>query len=308
MNEPIAYFNGNFLPESQILISPMDRGFRMGDGIYESERTFAGKIFRLSDHIDRLYNSLTYVRIDPKLTKAEMAEICEEVVSQNEPFRQQIGDWIVRQQITRGLWSSSPTGSAEPTVYVSVHPNDFGSYARQYEIGGQVIFPRVRAYSSDALEPKAKHTSRMNFVLAGLEASDIDPSAYPVLLDQEGNIAEGTSFNFYIVKNGVIKTPSDRSALQGVSRIVVAELASQMGIPLVEEDLQLYDAYTADEAFITASSYCILPISRLDGRPIQGEVPGSIVKQLLAAWSERVNLDIVGQALNQSGLNQFGTP
>ena len=160
------------------------------------------------------------------------------------------------------------------------------------------MFPRTRSYSPQSLEPKLKHYSRLNFSLAELEATDIDPDAYTVLLDTEGNISENVSGNFFIVTDGVIRTPTDRSILQGVARMDVFELAKQLDIPIVEEDLQPYDAYTADEAFLSNTLYCVLPVGRIDNRDVQGDVPGPIVKKLWAAWSEKVGLDIVDQALS----------
>ena len=119
-----------------------------------------------------------------------------------------------------------------------------------------------------------------------------------MLLDTDGNIAENTSANFFIVNDGVIRTPTDKAILQGVARMDVFDLAQQLGIPVVEEDLQPYDAYTADEAFLSNTIFCVLPIGRIDKREIRGEVPGPITKRLWAAWSEKVGIDIVDQAVS----------
>ena len=129
---------------------------------------------------------------------------------------------------------------------------------------------------------------------------DIDPGAYAVLLDQDGNITEGMTNNFFVVTNGVIRTPKDTSILQGISRMAVFDLARQLNIPIVEEDLQPYDAYTADEAFLANSVFQLLPIQSVDKREVRDQVPGPISTQLLAAWSELVDVDIVGQALDQA--------
>ena len=165
-----------------------------------------------------------------------------------------------------------------------------------------VIFPRTRSYSSNSLEPKLKHYSRMNFSMAELEATDMDPDAQAVLLDLDGYISENTSGNFFIVTDGVIRTPNDRSILQGVSRLDIFDLAERLGIPVSEEDLQPYDAYTADEAFLTNTIYCALPVSRIDNRSLDSDVPGPVVQRILAAWSESVGVDIVDQARHQAGL------
>ena len=144
---------------------------------------------------------------------------------------------------------------------------------------------------------KVKHFSRMNFNLAGLEAADVDPDAWPILTDTDGNLTEGTRYNFFMVTDGVIRTPGDRSILQGVSRGMVFDLARQLDLPIAEEDLQPYDMYTANEAFFSSTSPCVLPVTRVDRREVGNGKPGPITQQLLAAWSEAVGIDIVGQAL-----------
>ena len=301
MKEATAFFNGEWVPYDEVKIDPFDRGFLMGDSVYDVERTFDGKIFRLREHMERLYRSLQYTRIDPGLTLDEMTRVTEEVVRRNENLREPSGDFTVRQVVTRGKAPSYsqglPSDSASATVIVTALPIDFSGHARSYEEGAAVVFPTARSYSANALDPKAKHYSRANFVQAQLQAADIDPDAYPVLLDQDGNIAENVGGNFMLVSGGVIRTPSDHSILQGISRMTVFDLAEQLGIPVVEEDLQPYDAYTADEAFLTNSIYQLLPVSTIDKRQIGDEVPGPVSKRLLAAWSELVGLDIVDQAL-----------
>ena len=119
-----------------------------------------------------------------------------------------------------------------------------------------------------------------------------------MLLNKEGTISEHIAGNFYLISDGVLKMPSDRSALQGDTQRAIIELAKQLNIPTTEEDLQPYDAYTADEVFLTNTTYCILPASRIDNRSLGDEVPGPITRQLQAAWSEMIGLDFVDQALS----------
>jgi branched-chain amino acid aminotransferase len=300
MSEYVAYLNGEFIPESECKLHVAERGIQRGDLVFDAERTFDGAVFRLRDHLERIYRSLKYMRIDPGMTIDEMEELTLEVVRRNDPLRAQAHDHWVNQIVTRGR-GVKVTDDVPPTVCIRVYPIIFSQYARFYKTGAPVIFPRTRAYPPQSLDPKVKHYSRMNFSQAELEAADLDPDAYPVLLDLEGNLAEGTGANFFIVTNGVLRTPGDRDILQGISRMTVLELADQLGIPTVEEDLQPYDAYTADEAFLTTSSYCVLPVARIDQRPVGQEVPGPIVKRLWAAWSERAGMDIVDQALRAAG-------
>ena len=131
-------------------------------------------------------------------------------------------------------------------------------------------------------------------------SADSDPEAWPVLLDHNGNIAEGVGGNFFLVTDGVIRTPTDGAVLQGISRQTVLELARTLGIPVIEEDLQPYDAYNADEVFISGTSHSMIPVSKVDFRPLKQSVPGPIFQQLMAAWDELVGLDIVEQARNMA--------
>ena len=303
MGEMIYYFNGEWVPQDEVMIHPYDRGFTMGDVVFDVERTFDGKLFRLKEHMHRIHRSLQYYRIDPGISMDEMEALSEEAVRRNEHLRHLCGDFAVRQTVTRGrvplATQGSPLDELTATVIIAVDPLVW-SHAGQYDSGAAVVFPSVRSYSSLSLDPKAKHYSRGNFVQAQLQAADIDPNAYPVLLDQNGNITEGVASNFFIVTDGVIRTPSDSAILQGISRMTVFDLANQLNIPIVEEDLQPYDAYTADEAFLTNSVFQLLPLATIDKRRVGDEVPGPISNQLLSAWSEMVGLDIVGQALDQA--------
>jgi len=296
MADYVAYFCGEWMPASQVKIDPMDRGFLVGDAVFDVFRTFNGKSFRLREHVDRLYRSLKYVRIDPGLSPDDMVRISEEIIARNEPFRAEVGDFAVWQFVTRGRgrWAHS---AGPPAVGVFIRSLGLGRFAHLYQEGAHGVIVRSRSFAPDALDPKVKNFSRMNFNLAELEAGDVDSAGWPILLDSRGNLAEGVGYNVFLVTAGVIRTAGDRSVLQGVSRAMVFDLAKRLGIPIVEEDLQPYDLYTADEAFFSSTSPCVLPVTRVDRRPIGTGVPGPVVHRLLAAWSEAVGVDIVEQAL-----------
>ena len=300
MADYTAYLNGEWLPLSQVKIDINDRGFGAGDTVFDVARTFNGKTFRLKYHIDRLYRSLKYARMDPGLSPEEMMEISEEVVARNEHLRAEVGDYYVRPFVTRGIgaWSHS---AGPPNVHVVVRPIDVGRYAPLFNDGLHAVIARTRSYPPESLDSKIKHYSRMNFALAEFEAADVDPEAWPILTDTDGNLTEGTSNNVFIVTDGVLRTPGDSSILQGGSRSFVFELANQLDVPVVEEDLQPYDLYTADEAFFSRTGPCVLPVTRADKRPIADGKPGPITQQLLAAWSEAVGMDIVDQAAHLAG-------
>jgi branched-chain amino acid aminotransferase len=302
MDDYIAYYNGEWIPYNEVRIHPQDRGFTLGDVVFDVERTFNGKSFRMRQHIDRLYRSLKYVRIDPGITADSMLDLSEEAISRNEHLRGPVGDYRINQWVTRGIGGAGNIGLGDgsPAVCINVLPLDFTRYARAYENGQHGVISKTRSYPPEALDAKIKHHSRMNFNLAALEANDLDPGAWALLLDMKGNLSEGTGYNYFLVKDGVIRTSTDNAILQGVSRGMVFDLAHQLDIPVVEENLQPYDLYTADEAFFASTSYCVLPMTVVDKRPVGDGIPGPITNQLLAAWSESVGLDIVDQAIKHA--------
>ena len=293
------WLNGEYVPRSEAKISMTDRGFRLGDVVFDTSRTFAGEVFRLRDHLDRLYRSLKYTRIDPGMSIDEMERLTLEVVERNEDARRAANDdYMVTQIVTRG--EGGAIDAARANVSIWIDPIDFVRYAPLYESGAHVVIPRTRSYSPDQVDPKVKHYSRLNFVLAELETRDVDPNAFPVLLDTDGNVSESIGANFCIVTGGVLRTPGGRSILHGVSRMTLLELAERLDIPTSEEDLQPYDVYTADEAFLCSTPYSVLPVGRADNRKIGAKAPGPVTRQLLAAWSEMVGLDIVDQVAERA--------
>ncbi len=304
MPDYLAYFCGSYLPASQVKIDPMDRGFLVGDAVFDVFRTFNGKSFRLKEHVDRLYRSLKYVRIDPGLAPEEMAEVSEEVIRRNESHRAAVGDFAVWQFVTRGRgrWAHS---AGPPAVGVFIRSLGLGRFHQAYKDGAHGVIVRSRSYSPDALDPKVKNFSRMNFNMAELEAGDIDKAGWPILMDSRGNITEGVGYNVFIVSRGTIVTASDQHVLQGVSRGIVFDLAKGLGIPVVEEDFQPYDVYNADEVFFSSTSPCVLPVSRVDRRPIGAGAPGPIARRLLEAWGQAVGLNIVQQALTYGPREQL---
>jgi len=295
MTDYTAYFCGEWMPASQVKIDPMDRGFLVGDAVFDVARTFNGKSFRMREHVDRLYRSLKYVRIDPGMAPEDMVKISEEVIRRNEHLRAEVGDFAIWQFVTRGRgrWAHS---AGPPAVGVFIRSLGFARFAHLYKEGAHGVIVRSRSYSPESLDPKVKNFSRMNFNMAELEAGDIDKAGWPILTDSRGNVTEGVGYNVFMLSGGVIHTASNRIILQGVSRAMVFELAKGLRIPIVEEEVQPYDLYTADEAFFSGTSPCVLPVTRVDRRQIGSGVPGPVVQRLLAAWSEAVGVDIVEQA------------
>lgn len=297
-NERVAYFNGKIMPESDVLIPFRDRGFMAGDAAFDTARTFNHRIFKLKEHIDRLYRSLRYLQIDPQLPPRQLTEITEEVVARNLHLIDKDEDYWVSQRISRGLNSAdrSPQTKSGPTVIVECAPLPLKSRARLYRDGIDVIVPAIRRSAPDMLSPRAKTHNYLNLVMGDLEAKAADPEAWAVLLDANGNLCEGTGSNIFIVRGGTVMTPRERFVLPGISRETVIELAHEIKQPCVEADIDLYDAYTADEAFLTSTSLCICPVRTINGRHVGVDaIPGPVTRRLIDAYAKLLDFDFVAQ-------------
>jgi branched-chain amino acid aminotransferase len=297
-NERVAYFNGKFVPESDVLIPFRDRGFMAGDAVFDTARTFRHRIFKLKEHIDRLYQSLRYIQIDPRIPAKELTAVTEEVVARNLHLIDADDDYWVSQRISRG--SDSPDSvagrGATPTVIVECRPLPLKQRARLFRDGIDVIVPSVRRTAPDMLSPRAKTHNYLNLIMGDLEAKAADPESWAVLLDANGNLCEGTGSNIFIVRGGTVLTPKARYVLPGISRATVIELAQAIRQPLAEADIDLYDAYTADEAFLTSTSLCICPVRSINGRHVTVDaVPGPVTQRLIDAYAKLLDFDFVAQ-------------
>ena len=297
-DENIVYFNGEFLPESRVGISIYDRGFLYGDAVFDATRTFAGQTFRLDRHINRLYDSLRYLRIDVGLSKAEMTEATESVVAHNHPLLPAGQDMWVMQRISRGVEGAG----GKPTVIIESHAIPFAARAPLYRDGARISTPSVPRIPPRFLSPRAKTHNYLNLIMGELEVHGEDPEAWAILLDEFGNLTEGKGSNIFLVKDGVAMTPKSQYVLEGVTRNQTLELAAGLGIPTAECDLDLYDSYTADEAFLTSTSLCICPVSAVNGAPVaDGAVPGPVTHRLMTAFSDLVGMDFAEQYLAHLG-------
>ena len=298
----LVYLNGDFVPANEAQISIFDAAVMLGDMVTESTRTFAHQPFKLDQHIDRLYKSLKVTRINPGMTPAEMTELSLRVLETNlSKVAAQDDVWLVH-NISRGqsVSGADPTiQRSRATIIIHTAPLILTDWARFYTEGCHAVTPFSRAMPPEALDARIKNRSRMAYTLAEIEVKLVDPQAQGILLDIHGNVAENKGGNFFIYSEGVLKTPQARSALAGISRATVLELAAKLGIPTQAVDFQPYDIYTADEAFFTSTPYCIMPATRFNGLPVGDGQVGRITKQLLQAWSESVGVDIVAQAQGQ---------
>lgn len=298
--ERLAYVNGAFVPESQAAVSIHDLGFVYGDAVYDTARTFNGRLFKLPEHIARLYRSLRYVRIDPGLAPEEMTRLTEELVERNLPLLGAGEDYWVTQRISRGVLApdGEPPAREGATVVIECVPLPLRARARCFREGIAVATPAARRTPPEALSPRAKTTNYLNMILGGLEVRERNPEAWAVLLDRNGNLCEGVGANIFLVRDGRLLTPRADFILPGISRATVIELAGKLGIPCAECDLGLHDAAIAEEAFLTSTSLCLCPVRSINGQQLAaGRVPGPVTERLMRAYSELVGMDFVAQYL-----------
>jgi branched-chain amino acid aminotransferase len=301
-NRRVAWFNGEFMPEAQVLIPFRDRSWKYGDGAFDMTRTFEGRPFRLKQHIERFYRSLRYLRIDPGIAPDRMIELSEAVVARNEHLRPAIGDWWVGQRVSRGVDAVGDEGweHTGPNVVIEVLPLPLRERAKHFRDGASVVVTAMRRTSPTMLSPRAKMHNYLNMIVAEMPVKAADPDAWAILLDENGNLAEGLGSNIFLVRDGGLLTPREHHVLPGVSRQMTIDLAAKLGIPCREQDLDLFDAETADEMFLTSTSLCILPVRRFNGGTVgDGSVPGTLTRRLMAAYSESVGCDFVRQYLDR---------
>ena len=304
-NQRTVYLNGDYIPENEARLPFRDRGVKYGDAVFDTTRTFGHKIFKLREHLERLYRSLRYIGIDPGLTLDEMAAITEEVAARNMPLIADDEDYWISQRVTRGIIDPNERTAwpdyTGPTVIVECLPLPLATRAKLYRDGIDMIVSSVRRTAPDMLSPRAKTHNYLNLIMADEEVSAQNPEAYALLLDHNGNVAEGRGSNVFFVAEGRLYTPQERYVLPGISRQTVIELAASLGIPFRQADLDLYDGYNADEAFITSTSLCICPVAAINGMALAAGPYGPVTKRLIAAYVELVECDFVQQYLDRLG-------
>ena len=311
-NERVAYFNGKIVPEHEVRIPVRDSSGLYGDGAFDMTRSFGGKIFKLKEHMERFYRSLKYLRLDPGVTPDRMIAISEEVFERNRHMLGPDGDYWIGQRVSRGVKevAGDNIDYHGPNVVVECSPLPFRQRASLFKDGIKVMIPSHRRTPPESLTPRAKTHNYLNLIVANQEIAAIDPSAWAILLDINGNLCEGLGSNIFIVKDGEIFTPRAKFVLPGVSRQTAIDLAQAAGITLIEADLDLYDAYNGDEVFITSTSLCLCPVVSVNGVHIgpPGQVWGPITKQLVDAYIRFVNFDFVGQHMKFYDEKVVSTP
>ena len=299
--ERTVYLNGDFIPESQATIPYRDRSFYFGDGCFDLTRSFGHKLFFVEEHVTRLYHSLDYLQIDCGIAPKEMREITKEVFARNRHLLGPNDDYWVGQRISRGIFEVEGDNWPRrgPTVVVECLPIPFKARAEIFRDGARLQTASIRRTPPEALSPRVKSHNYLNLVMADLEVHAKDPDAFALLLDTQGNLCEGLGSNIFLVKGGRLLTPSAQFVLPGVSRQKALDYARALDIPIHEGPCDLYDAYTAEEAFLTSTSLCICPVTEINSRQVgDGRPFGPVTRKLADAYVAEVGHDYIGQYLS----------
>jgi branched-chain amino acid aminotransferase len=290
--ELYCYLNGKVMKESEAVVSPFDRGFLWGDGVYEVTPCFNRHLYRLKDHLSRLYRSLRYVRINLGMSQEEMEKLTLDLKGMNLPHLAEKSIYRVGHWVTRGMDTPSMAAGAAgpPTLFIFWRPVATEAIERNLAEGVTLAIVPTRRVPPQCLETRAKVTSRMNQILAELEADAMN--SFSLMLDVHGNVAENSIANFFIVKDGVLWTPPAQNILEGITRSVVFELSSRLKLPVEERHFSLYDLAQSEEFFITSSATCVTPVREVNGIRPSSPVPGPVTKRLIRAFAEETGFDL----------------
>lgn len=278
------WLDGNLVEKTDAKLSVYDHGTLYGDGVFEGIRVYSGKVFECKAHLDRLYASAKAVRLEIPYTPEQLEAAMYQTIKANN-----FTDCYIRLVVTRGAGclGVSPRKCERPTVFcitdlIELYPREM------YENGMAIITATVTRCHPNSIPPRVKSLNYMNNILAKIEANDAGVSE-ALMLNQEGNVAECTGDNIFIIRAGQLQTPmTSDGILEGITRAVILRLAAKLGIPAVEKSLQRYDVYTADECFLTGTAAEVIPVTKIDGRQIGNGQVGPITRKLSEAFHKYV--------------------
>ncbi|MAG93799.1 MAG: branched-chain-amino-acid transaminase [Pirellulaceae bacterium] len=277
-----VYINGELFDKADAKISVYDHGLLYGDGVFEGMRSYGGNVFRLQTHLDRLWESAAAICLTIPISQSQLAEDVNRTLAVNE-----IVDGYVRLVVTRGAGTLGldPNKTSDPQViiiadHIALYPDEF------YENGLEIVTVATTRNHPGALNPRIKSLNYLNNILAkleGLQAGCVEA----LMMNHKGDVAECTGDNIFLLKQGVIFTPSiDAGILSGITREAVIELARDAGIEVREQTLSRHDVYVADECFLTGSAAEVVPVVKVDNRPIGDGAPGPVTKDLTRRFRE----------------------
>jgi len=282
VREAKIYIDGKFYSETNAKVSVFDHGLLYGDGIFEGIRFYNGRVFRLEQHLERLWNSARSICLEIPMTRQEMTEALLETIRQNH-----LRDGYIRLVVTRGVGNLglNPEQCKNPSVIIIVatialYHEDF------YRKGLSIVTVATRRSNPASLNPAVKSLNYLNNVMARIEAN-LASADEALMLNDAGNVAECTADNVFIIKHGRIFTPpTTAGALQGITRSVVSDIAGEFDIKVIEADFTRHDIFVADECFLTGTAAEIVPVVKADGRIIGDGKPGPITTRIIARFRD----------------------
>ena len=277
-----VYIDGQFVEKDKATVSVFDHGVLYGDGVFEGIRAYNGRVFRLPEHIDRIFAAAKAIDLTIPMSKAELAKVVVDTCAKNN-----LTDCYIRLVITRGKGDLglSPTKCPKPTVFCIAGMIKMYS-AEEYEKGMTVITSVQRRNKATVVDPQIKSLNYLNNILAKIEANRVG-AAEALMLDHDGIVAECTGDNVFVIKDGVIYTPPIYiGILDGITRRTVMEVATKMGYTVKEQPFTLFNVYNADEVFLTGTAAEAIAVTKVDGRIIGNGVCGPITKAILAEFQK----------------------
>ncbi len=297
-----VYINGKFVNEEDAKISIYDSSLMFGDMVFEMTRSFNKKQFKLKDHLERLAAGIKILRIPIDFNIKKIEKNCYEVMEKNSAYFKKDDEHRLMIEVTRGLldiYKKDTKIYKGTNLIIADFPLRWTvtGMGKLFDHGINAVITSQRAIPSQYLDPKIKNRSRIFYLMANIEASLFKgENNWPLLLDVNGNISEGSGDNFFIIKDGVIISPFGKDILRGISRdYVMNTLSKQLKIKSVEKDIDPYDVYNADEAFMTGTPFCMLPVTTLNGIKIKDGKVGPIFNKILKKWSKNCKIDIKKQ-------------
>jgi branched-chain amino acid aminotransferase len=287
MSEQLIYVNGEFVTKDKAVVSVYDHGFLYGDGVFEGIRAYNGNVFRLKEHIVRLYESAKSIMLEIPHTFEEIEQIVVETLKRNH-----LSSGYIRLVISRGKGNLGLDPRSCPTPSVICIAEQLALFpAELYETGIEVISASYRRNRSDVLSPKTKSLNYLNNILVKIEANQAGvPEA--LMLNDQGYVAEGSGDNIFLVKDGVISTPPGYvGALVGITRNAIMEVATKLGYEVKEDVFTRHDVYIADEVFLTGTAAEVIAAVKIDGRVIGDGTPGTVTNEILKGFREIVEVD-----------------
>lgn len=281
------YLDGKFVEEAEAKISVFDHGLLYGDGIFEGIRLYQGNVFRLEEHLERLWYSAKAILLDIPISRREMADAVCESCRQNG-----LQDGYIRLLVTRGVGDLGLSPWLCPHPSVVIIADKIALYPPEhYTTGLSIVTVPTRRMSPAALPPSIKSLNYLNNILAKLEAREAG-ALEAIMLNEQGFVAECTGDNLFIVHKGRVYTPAaQQGALKGITRETIMEVVGGLGLPMEEHDLTRYDVWNADECFLTGTGAEVIPVVKLDGRQIGDGRPGPTTNRVLAEFRRRVSVD-----------------